>query len=109
MQATKLPSPVATYVAAANARDIHAVTACFGEGAVVRDEGQDRLGITAIREWAEEVSRRYRPTVDVIDVAETDAGTIVVGRVSGDFPGSPIVLRYAFALNGAKITRLEIS
>jgi hypothetical protein len=109
MQTTQLPRPVATYVEGANAQDIDAVTACFTASAVVQDEGQSRQGMAAIREWAEEVSRKYRPTVDVIDVAEADGRTIVTGRVSGDFPGSPIELHYVFALNGGKIDRLEIS
>jgi hypothetical protein len=85
------------------------VTACFREGAVVRDEGQNRHGIAAIREWTEEVSAKYRPTVDVIDVAEADGQTIVTGRVSGNFPGSPVELRYVFTLEEGKIARLEIS
>jgi len=109
MPATKLPRPVANYVAGANAQDADAVTACFSEGAVVRDEGRTRQGTSAIREWAEEVSRKYRPTVEVIDAAETDGKMIVRGRVSGDFPGSPIDLRYAFTIEGEKIVRLEIS
>ena len=54
------------------------------------------------------MSKKYRPTVEVIDVAETDDRTIVTGRVSGNFPGSPINLRYAFTLAGDKIARLEI-
>lgn len=109
MQTTKLTGPVATYVAGANAQDIDAVIACFTESAVVRDEGQNRQGTAAIREWVEEVTRKYRPTVDVIDVTEADGRTTVTGRVSGDFPGSPIELRYVFTLNGEKISRLEIS
>ena len=109
MSNTKLAGPVAAYVTAANGQDVNAVTACFDEAAVVQDEGQSRHGITSIRQWAEEVSKKYRPTVDVIDVVETNGRTIVTGRVSGDFPGSPIELRYAFALDGEKIARLEIS
>lgn len=101
--------PIAAYVAGANAQDPEAVAACFNEGAVVRDEGRERQGVAAIREWAEEVSRKFRPTVEVLDVAETDGRTVVAGRVSGDFPGSPIDLHYAFALAGGKIDRLEIS
>jgi hypothetical protein len=31
------------------------------------------------------------------------------GRVSGNFPGSPVELRYVFTLDGEKIARLEIS
>ena len=56
----------------------------------------------------EEVSKKYRPTVDVISVAEKDDKTIVTGRVAGDFPGSPVDLRYAFTLAGEKIARLDI-
>ena len=109
MPLTKLIGPVANYIAAANAQDIEAVTASFSEGAVVRDEGQTRQGIAAIRQWAVEVSKKYRPTVEALDVAHTDGRTILTGRVSGDFPGSPIELRYVFTLNGEKIERLEIS
>ena len=86
------------------------MTACFSEDAIVRDEGEkSRQGISAIREWAEEVSRKYRPTVEILDVAETDGRTIVTGRVSGNFPGSPIDLRYAFTFHGERIVGLEIS
>jgi hypothetical protein len=108
MPTTKLPRPVEAYIAAANAQDIDAVTACFREAAVVQDEGRNRQGSAAIREWAEEASEKYQPTVEVIDVVETDGRTTVTGRVSGNFPGSPVVLRYVFTLDGAKIVRLEI-
>jgi len=106
MQSTNL---IASYIAAANAQDIEAATANFSEAAVVRDEGQDRQGIDAIRRWAVEVSRKYRPTVETLDVSQADGTTIVTGRVSGNFPGSPVELRYFFTLNGGKIERLEIS
>ena len=109
MPTTKLATPIASYIAAANTQDVEAVTACFDEAAVVQDEGQSRQGITAIRAWAEEVSKNYRPTVDIIDVVEENGKTIVMGRVSGNFPGSPIDLRYVFSLDGDKIARLEIS
>ena len=77
--------------------------------AVVRDEGRERQGKAAIREWMEEVNKKYQPTVEVSDVGETDDRTIVTGRVAGNFPGSPVDLRYAFTLAGAKIARLDIS
>ncbi len=109
MTTTTLNRPIADYFAGANAQDANAVAACYSEDAVVRDEGQTRQGIPAIGEWAEEVSRKYRPMVEVLAVAETDGRTVVTGRVSGNFPGSPLDLRYAFTLNGEKIARLEIS
>jgi ketosteroid isomerase-like protein len=109
MQNTKLIEPVANYIAAANAQDIEAVTENFSEDAVVRDEGQNRQGIAAIRQWAVEVSMKYRPTVETLDVAQADGRTILTGRVSGNFPGSPVELRYVFTLDSGKIERLEIS
>jgi hypothetical protein len=105
----KLARPIATYIAAANAQDIDAVTACFSEAAVVQDEKQERQGIGAIRKWAEEVSEKYQPTVEALDVTETNGRTILTGRIAGNFPGSPIELRYAFTLSGGKIERLEIT
>ncbi len=109
MTVTKLAQSVANYIAAANAQDIAAVTACFGKTAVVHDEKQERRGIAAIREWAVEVSEKYQPTIEVLGVVERDGRTIVMGRVSGNFPGSPVELRYAFTLTGGRIDRLEIA
>jgi hypothetical protein len=108
MTDTKPAQPVADYIAAANAHDIDAVTACFSTTAMVHDEKRERRGITAIRQWAVEVSGKYRPTVEVLGVAERDGRTVVTGRVSGAFPGSPVELRYAFTVTDGKIDRLEI-
>ena len=109
MPTTRLEHSIATYIAAANAQDAGGVAACFSEGAVVHDEKQDRQGIAAIRKWAEEVSGKYHPNVQVLDVSHDGSVTVVAGRVSGDFPNSPVELRYAFTLSGGKIERLEIT
>jgi hypothetical protein len=109
METTKLSGPIANYIAAVNTWNIEAITACFADHAVVHDEKQDRQGITAVREWAEEVSAKYRPTVEVLGVTRTADTTVLAGRVSGDFPNSPLELRYAFTLDGGKIERLEIA
>lgn len=109
MMITTLTGPIANYIAAANAQDIEAIAATFSEAAVVQDEGQSRVGIAAIRQWAAEVGSKYRPTVEVLDLAQAPDKTILIGRVSGDFPGSPIDLRYIFTVTAGKIERLEIS
>jgi len=105
---TRLPRPVALYFAAANARDSHAAAACFADGAVVQDEGRERQGIRAIEEWVEETTRKYQPTAEVKDTAATTDGVVVTAGISGNFPGSPIDLRYSFTLDRNKITRLDI-
>jgi len=109
MPITNLIGPVANYIVAANAQNVEAVVASFSESATVRDEGRNRQSVAAIRRWAVEVSKKYRPTVEALDVAQSDGRTILTGRVSGNFPGSPIELRYIFTLNGEKIECLEIS
>ena len=105
----KLPEPIAAYFAATNQHDVNAMLAPFAETAIVKDEGQERHGVAAIREWMEETIRKYRFTVVVTDVAEKTGKTLVASRVSGNFPGSPVDLQYAVTLSGEKISRLEIS
>lgn len=39
---------------------------------------------------------------------DKDGKTIVTSRVTGNFPGSPVELRYLFGLEGNKIASLEI-
>jgi ketosteroid isomerase-like protein len=103
-----LPEPLSEYFAAANAEDADRVAACFAANAVVRDEGRDIRGRDAIRTWAEETSRKYHHRADAAAVEEVADRTVVTAHVAGDFPGSPIDLRYRFELAGTQIAGLEI-
>jgi ketosteroid isomerase-like protein len=105
----QLPLPLATYYEAKNQHDINGMLAPFAEDAVVKDEGQEHHGRAAIRSWMEHTTRKYRVTIDVKQIESVDVRLIVSGLVSGDFPGSPAMLRYAFTLSGSKIARLEIA
>jgi len=106
---TILPRPLVAYFAAVNIHDIDAMLAPFAEAAIVKDEGEVRHGLAAIREWMEETTRKYRVTIAVTNVSETTGNATVTGCVSGNFSGSPIELRYAFTLDGERIAYLEIS
>lgn len=103
-----LPTPIATYFEAKNAHDIDAMLAVFSDQASVRDEGRDMVGHSAIRNWMEETSRKYRVTVQPTAIDQPEAQSIVTAMVSGTFPGSPVQLRFRFALAGGTITHLEI-
>jgi ketosteroid isomerase-like protein len=105
---TALSEPLASYFAAKNRHDIDGMLAPFSPGAVVWDEGEERSGHAAIRAWMEETTRKYRVTIEVTEVAADAGKTLVAALVSGNFPGSPATLRYAFTLDGDKIARLEI-
>jgi len=41
-------------------------------------------------------------------VSTRDGKVVVTGRVSGNFPGSPITLDHIFEIEGGKIVSLEI-
>ena len=107
--AAEPPKPIAAYLAAANARDAAAVAACFADDAVVSDEGRDHRGVQAILDWNAWTAKHYQPILEALRVARTAGKTIVRCKVSGAFPGSPIVLNFAFVLDGGKISRLEIA
>lgn len=104
----RLPELLSEYFAAANTRDPDRVAACFAENATVRDEGGEIRGRSNIRAWAEHTGRIYRYTATVTAIEETADRTVVTAHLTGDFPGSPIDLRYRFMLAQGRITRLEI-
>lgn len=96
------------YFAAANAFDVDAAADCFTPDAIVRDEGKDIRGRAAIRAWKQSTSERYRPQAAMIATETAGSRTIVTAEVTGDFPGSPVLLRYGFTMAGEKIAALEI-
>ena len=102
-----LPEPIEAYFAA-DENDGEAVGRCFTENAVVIDERQTHSGRAAIGRWKTESSAKFSYTTEPFAIGEEDGRTVVTARVSGDFPGSPVDLRYAFELEGEKIARLEI-
>lgn len=103
-----LPTPIAIYIAAENRGDTEALAQCFAEHAVVRDEGQTIEGLAAIKRWKAETKRKYQHTVEPLACARQADTTIVSNRLTGNFPGSPIELKFIFRLDGDKITSLEI-
>ena len=103
-----LPAPVAAYFAA-DTTGAEAVAQCFTDGAVVIDERQEYRGRAAIARWKAEASAKFRYAVYRLGAHVSGNQTTVTGRVTGDFPGSPVELQYHFTLEGDKIARLEIA
>ena len=108
MTTASVPEPLSGYFASQNTHDVDGMLLAFADEAVVKDEGQEHHGALAIRQWMESTIRKYRPVVEVIEVAVADANISAVVSVAGTFPGSPIRLRYAFTLAQRKIVRLVI-
>ena len=109
-QATKslsLPKAIAAYFAA-DSGDGEAVSQCFTENAIVKDEGHTYKGRAAVKEWKADTSAKYQYTSEPFACEENDGKIVVTSHLVGNFPGSPIDLRYFFKLEGDRIASLEI-
>lgn len=105
---SKLSPLIAAFVAAKNAYDSDAFTACFTENAVVHDEGQEIVGPAAIKKWIETSNAKYQDTLTVLGLAERNNETILTAEVAGNFEGSPVSLDFHFTIRDGKISRLAI-
>jgi SnoaL-like domain len=102
-----LPKPIAAYFSA-DKGDAKAVSECFTENAVVKDEGHIYEGRPAIEKWKTDASAKYQYTCEPLACEEKDGKTVVTSHLVGNFPGSPVDLRFFFQLEGDKIASLEI-
>lgn len=104
----ELPAAIAAYFDA-DRQDGAAIARCFAPDGAVKDEGQLHRGHDAIADWKAKASSRYKYTSEPVAVRHDGNRLIVTARVTGDFPGSPVDLRYAFTLGGERIALLEIA
>lgn len=102
-----LPPPIAAYFTA-DAADGAAVADCFTADAVVIDENDTHQGRDAIARWKDAAAAKFSYTAQPTALAPQGDRLIVTARVAGNFPGSPVDLRYDFTLTGDAIARLEI-
>jgi hypothetical protein len=102
-----LPQPIAAYFTA-DKEGGEAVAQCFTENAFVKDEGQTYRGRAAIRQWKADASARYQYTSEPLACEHKEGNVVVTSRLTGNFPGSPVNLRFFFGLESEKIASLEI-
>ena len=102
-----LPKPIAAYFSAEKAGP-EAVSQCFTENAVVKDEGHTHRGRAAIKRWRDEAAAKYEFTSEPFAREEKEGKIVVASKLTGTFPGSPVDLRFFFELQGDKIAALEI-
>jgi ketosteroid isomerase-like protein len=103
-----LPSPIQAYLDTDKRSDGEALIRVFAPDAVVKDEGQSYAGHQAIDAWWREVKAKYQHILEPLGVAEKDDIIRVRSKVTGQFPGSPVTLAFAFRVKGNQITSLEI-
>ena len=108
MTKLKLPDPIAAYFEV-DRHDGAAIAQCFTEQAVVKDEGRTHSGSAAIAAWRIEVAAKYSFTSEPFGFEQRGGDYVVTSRLTGNFPGSPVDLRYTFRLERGKIAFLEIA
>lgn len=104
----ELPTPIWAYYEA-DRNDKSRVGEYFTDDAVVIDEGNTYTGRKSIQEWKENSAKKYTYTADPFAIDVEAGRTVVTAHLVGDFPGSPLDLRYAFTLRAGKIASLEIT
>ncbi len=103
-----MPPPVRLYFQSEAFDDTSRVADCFTPDAVVTDERRSHAGLDAIRSWKAASKAATKYAVTPVSSEPDGDKVLVVGRVEGDFPGSPVMLRYLFGLEGDRISALEI-
>lgn len=104
----ELPAAIAAYFDNDRKGNATAIADNFTQEAVVIDEGNTYTGRDAIRKWMANASTKYTYTVEPFSLEEQDGKTVVSSHLVGNFPGSPVDLRYFFVIEGDKIAELEI-
>ena len=105
----EIAQAIADFFSAEGRGDMESLSRCFAADAIVRDEGRNIQGHAAIQERQLEAKKKYRHTVQPLASARKDGKTVVTARLTGDFPGSPVDLQFAFTVEAGKILSLEIT
>ncbi|APR84574.1 Hypothetical protein A7982_09923 [Minicystis rosea] len=80
----------------------------FAPDAIVTDEGHRHVGHAAIDEWWRDAQAKYQAVAEPFEVNAKDDAYEVRAKVTGQFPGSPITLTFAFRMKDDRIAALRI-
>ena len=104
-----ITGPVEAYFEGRNARDLEQALSGFSETAVVHDENRIHRGPQEIRAWMTETITAYNDRSELLNFETEGDAVIATASVSGNFPGSPITLRYRFVTERGLVSSLEIA
>ncbi|WP_294641383.1 nuclear transport factor 2 family protein [uncultured Aureimonas sp.] len=104
-----LPQTIGDYFALPTNASLAALSRVLDEDIVVRDEHRTYEGLTAVRDWRIDTMARTPSRARPTCVEEHGDTVVVTAEVSGNFPGSPVMLDHRFSLRDARITALEIA
>lgn len=104
-----LPKVISNLVKAQNDFDRTGYADCFSETAVVFDEGKTHTGRKEIEHWIDDANKRYKAVMNPVGFEEKENESLLKAEVSGDFPGSPIVMTYHLQIADELIQSLTIT
>lgn len=94
-----MPSPIRAYFDADGRLDAGAPMDAFATNAVVQDEGHTYRGCEAIAAWWRKAKAENQHVAEPFAIEGKGDVTEVRAKVSGNFPGSPAELTFAFRLS----------
>ena len=98
MNRTDLFAAVARYFDLMEEGDKARVIDVFSADATVVDDGHSYVGRAQVLGWLTGPASEFTTTSTWLSVAQDDRASVVTIRLAGDFPGSPVDLRYEFAV-----------
>lgn len=104
----KIPKLIETYIHASNNSDLESFLSCFSNTSTVLDEGEVLTGHKAIAKWFTKTRSKYQFKAEPVQIKEKDKEILLACKVSGNFPGSPVVLDYTFKIHSGLIQNLSI-
>lgn len=104
---TELPPVIAAFFQSTNSREFADFLSLFTDDAHVNDEANDYYG-AQIAVWIDRATADAKPTAEVTEITRDGNQLLVTAQVSGNFPGSPVHLRYYFTIRDSKIATLLI-
>lgn len=91
-------------------REVELFVDLFSAEATVLDEGETYRGTAEIRAWRAGPAVKYTYTTDVFGTEAAGVDRfLVLGRLTGNFPGGTADLRWEFAVSGELISQLVIA
>ena len=102
-----LPKTIADLLTAQDKYDSKEFSEIFSDDAIVHDEGNTYHGKREIEQWNEKTNAKYKTKYKPLDISTKGEEIIMTAKISGDFDGSPITLKYYFNIKENKITSLR--
>ena len=102
---TTLPTAVSDYFALSEGADRATTIRVFTADAHVTDDGHDYRGRDEILAWLNGPASEFETTSTRLSIETVDGTTTVMVRLTGNFPGGEVTLRFVFTVDDTGLVR----